>query len=91
LKWIVDRVHGRAVAVEEVLGWRPRYEDIDWRGLKFSKEEFEEVMETDEDDWVGELASHDQMFFKLYRRLPREFHSIRDLKLASLWRGMGKS
>jgi phosphoenolpyruvate carboxykinase (GTP) len=86
LKWIVDRVHGRAAAVEDSLGWTPRYDDLDWRGLKFSREQFYEVMATDRDDWITELASHDELFFKLYNRLPREFPSIRDLLLASLWR-----
>jgi phosphoenolpyruvate carboxykinase (GTP) len=33
-----------------------------------------------------ELSWHDELFFKLYNRLPREFPSIRDLLLAGLWR-----
>jgi phosphoenolpyruvate carboxykinase (GTP) len=86
LKWIVDRVHGRATASEGSLGWTPRYEDLDWRGLKFSESEFDNVMTTNKNDWITELASHDELFFKLYNRLPREFPSIRDLLLASLWR-----
>jgi phosphoenolpyruvate carboxykinase (GTP) len=86
LKWIVDRVHGRATAAEGSLGWTPRYEDLDWRGLKFSREQFLEVMTTNKNDWITELASHDELFFKLYNRLPREFPAIRDLLLAGLWR-----
>jgi phosphoenolpyruvate carboxykinase (GTP) len=86
LKWIVDRVRGRATAVEGSFGWMPRYEDIDFRGLKFSPDDFEQVMSTSRDEWVQELASHDELFFKLYDRLPREFPAIRDLLLASLWR-----
>jgi len=43
-------------------------------------------MTTNRDEWVGELASHDELFFKLYKHLPREFPSIRDLLLAGLWR-----
>jgi phosphoenolpyruvate carboxykinase (GTP) len=86
LKWIVDRVRGRATAVESPLGWMPRYEDLDFRGLKFSRDEFEQVMSMSRDEWVPELAAHDELFFKLYDRLPREFPAIRDLLLASLWR-----
>ena len=91
LKWIVDRVHGRATAAEGPLGWTPRYDDLDWGGLSFSREQFLEVMTADRDDWIAELASHDALFFKLYNRLPRELPSIRDLLLASLWRTPGKA
>jgi phosphoenolpyruvate carboxykinase (GTP) len=91
LKWIVDRVHSRATATEGSLGWTPHYEDLDWRGLDFTKDQFAEVMTTDKQDWITELASHDELFFKLYNRLPREFPSIRDLLLAGLWRTPVKS
>jgi phosphoenolpyruvate carboxykinase (GTP) len=86
LKWIVERVRGDASAMETPLGWKPRYEDFDWRGLKFSKSQFDQVMATNRDEWVPELALHDELFFKLYDRLPREFTAIRDLLLAGLWR-----
>src|SRR4029077_5716914 len=86
LKWILDRVHGQATASEGPLGWVPRYEDLDWRGLSFTKEQFAQATSITRDEWVGELASHDELFFKLYNRLPREFPSIRDLLLAGLWR-----
>jgi phosphoenolpyruvate carboxykinase (GTP) len=86
LKWIVERVTGKATAVESALGWVPRYEDLDWRGLKFSEEQFDQVMKVNRDEWVQEIASHDELFFKLYDRLPRELPAIRDLMITSLWR-----
>jgi phosphoenolpyruvate carboxykinase (GTP) len=86
LKWIVERVSGKASAVESVLGWIPRYEDLDWRGLKFSEEDFNHVMKVCRDEWVQEIASHDELFFKLFDRLPRELPHTRDLLLAGLWR-----
>ena len=86
LKWVVERVQGKAAAVETPLGWVPRYEDLDWRGLKFSEEQFDNVMKVCRKEWVQEIASHDELFFKLFDRLPRELSSIRDLLLSGLWR-----
>jgi phosphoenolpyruvate carboxykinase (GTP) len=85
LKWIIERARSRAKATERPLGWVPAFADFDWRGMKYSEAEFEATMETDRDDWVRELASHDEMFFKLYKRLPKEFPAIRDLEIASVW------
>ncbi|WP_287158519.1 phosphoenolpyruvate carboxykinase (GTP), partial [Chloroflexus sp.] len=51
LKWIIERAHGQAVSVETPIGWVPRYEDIDWRGLSFSAEQFEQVMECNVGEW----------------------------------------
>ena len=86
LQWIVGRATGKAHAVDGPLGWHPRYEDLDWRGLKFSKKQFDEIMSIDRDEWLQEIASHDELFFKLYSRLPQEFPSIRHLLLAGLGR-----
>ena len=47
LKWIVDRAHGSAVGRETPIGWMPRYEDLEWKGLPFTKEQFEELQAFD--------------------------------------------
>lgn len=86
LTWIIRRAKGKARAFEGPLGWTPKYEDIDWRGLNFTKEQFREVMRVDRDEWFQEIASHNELFFKLYDRLPRDLTAIRDLLLASLCR-----
>jgi phosphoenolpyruvate carboxykinase (GTP) len=87
LKWIVERARGKASSIENPLGWVPRYEDIDWRGMEdFSNHDFERLMNVDRDQWLKELASHDDLFFKLYDRLPKENTSIRELLLSNLWR-----
>ena len=44
LKWIVDRVHGRGYGVESPIGWMPRHEDIEWKGLEFPANTFYELM-----------------------------------------------
>jgi phosphoenolpyruvate carboxykinase (GTP) len=86
LSWIIRRAKGKARAFEGPLGWTPKYEDIDWRGLNFTKEQFREVMRVDREEWFQEIASHNELFFKLYDRLPRDLTAIRDLLLASLCR-----
>lgn len=86
LKWVVERAHGHAVAIESPIGWMPRYQDLDWSGLNFNEDQFHELMSVDRDDWNKEILSHEELFIKLYDRLPKEFLSIRELILSSLWR-----
>ncbi len=87
LKWIVERAHGRAVSIESPIGWMPRYEDLDWRGMEnFTREQFHELMSVDRESWQRELLSHEELFVKLYDRLPKELLFIRELILSSLWR-----
>jgi phosphoenolpyruvate carboxykinase (GTP) len=65
----------------------PRYEDLDWRGMPgFSRQLFNELMSVDRNAWQQELLSHEEMFMKLYDRLPKELVFIRELILSSLWR-----
>jgi hypothetical protein len=35
---------------------------------------------------MKEIASHDDLFFKLYDRLPKEMSFIRELLVSNLWR-----
>ncbi len=86
LQWVIRRAKGQARAFEGPLGWTPKYDDIDWTGLNFTKEQFREVMRVDREEWFQEIASHNELFFKLYDRLPRDLTAIRDLLLASLCR-----
>ncbi|WP_298821288.1 phosphoenolpyruvate carboxykinase (GTP) [Chloroflexus sp.] len=86
LKWVIERAHGQAVSVETPIGWVPRYEDLDWRGLDFSPDKFDQVMECDVSEWQQEILLHEELFIKLYDRLPKELLSVRDLILSSLWR-----
>jgi phosphoenolpyruvate carboxykinase (GTP) len=86
LKWIVQRIKGGAYAVESPIGWVPRYEDIDWTGLDFKKEDFVHVMTIHREQWKQELLSHEELFEKFYDKLPKEFFFLRELLLSALWR-----
>ncbi len=87
LKWIVDRVNGRGSSIESPLGWMPRYEDLEWSGLNsVNREQYNELMSVNRDLWKDEILSHEELFIKMYDRLPKEFMLIRELILSGLWR-----
>jgi len=87
LKWVVERSHGRAISIESPIGWMPRYDDLDWRGMQnFTREQFRELMTIDRAAWQQELLAHEELFMKLYDRLPKELLFIRELIISALWR-----
>jgi phosphoenolpyruvate carboxykinase (GTP) len=90
IKWAVDRVHGRASAIESPLGWMPQYSDLDWRGLDFSAKQFNNIMTIETEEWKQEMLGHEEFFHKLYDHLPREFGNMRELLLSALWRSPEK-
>ena len=87
LNWIVDRVRGRAYAEETPLGWIPQEKSIDLSGLDGDASvTFRAAMHIDRDEWRREVLTHEELFEKLYDRLPKEFIFMRQLTLSSLWR-----
>lgn len=90
LQWIIGRVHGETGAVESPIGWMPRYQDLDWAGLDFSEEQFDELMSIDREAWKREVLMHEELFERMYDKLPKEFFFMRELLLSSLWRSPEK-
>jgi phosphoenolpyruvate carboxykinase (GTP) len=70
LRWMIGRVEGKAEGVEHAFGVSPRYEDIDWNGLDFTRQQFEQVISIDDADWRSELSLHAEFFDSLRQRLP---------------------
>jgi len=80
LRWAVERCRGQANAVQTPVGWMPRFEDLDWRGLEnFSRERYTELMSLDIALWHKELGEHDTLFEKLRQRLPRKLQLEREM------------
>jgi phosphoenolpyruvate carboxykinase (GTP) len=84
LKWIVDRAHGRALAKETPIGWMPHYDDMEWQGMEFSKEQFEELQAFDRAAWRNEVLGHEELFIDLHDRLPPEAIYERELLICRL-------
>jgi phosphoenolpyruvate carboxykinase (GTP) len=84
LKWIVDRVRGRAQGKESPIGWTPFYEDMEWRGLAFSRALFDELQAIDRGAWRGEVMAHEELFITLHDHLPPEMVYERELLICRL-------
>ena len=70
LKWIVERVEGKASANDTPLGAIPRYTDLDWSGLAFDESKFDSVTAVNQAHWRQELTLHDELLTKLQHNLP---------------------
>ena len=84
LKWICDRVRAGGRAKETPIGWVPRYKDIDWTGLNFSEEKFEELQAFDRAAWRAEVLGHEELFLDLHAHLPKEMVYERELLICRM-------
>jgi phosphoenolpyruvate carboxykinase (GTP) len=84
LKWIVERARGRTVGRETPIGWTPRYEDIEWKGLAFPRERFEKLQAFDRAAWKAEVIEHEELFIELHDHLPPETIYERELLICRL-------
>lgn len=71
LKWMIDRLEGRGQGVEHAFGVSPRYEDIHWSGLEFSRAQYDTVTAIDKAAWAKELELHAELFQQLAHHLPK--------------------
>jgi phosphoenolpyruvate carboxykinase (GTP) len=72
LSWMIGRIEGTAHGDEHAFGLSPRFEDIDWGALDFTREQFERVISVHDSAWRAELELHDELFTKLAHGLPPE-------------------
>jgi phosphoenolpyruvate carboxykinase (GTP) len=62
----------------------PRYEDVDWSGMDFSREQFEELQHLDRAAWWPEIIGHEELFIDLHDHLPSEIVYERELLICRL-------
>jgi phosphoenolpyruvate carboxykinase (GTP) len=84
LQWIVDRTRGRTQAKETPIGWQPKYEDIDWTGIDFTEEQFNDLQKVDREAWREEIIGHEQLFLTLHDHLPKEMVYERELLICRM-------
>ncbi len=84
LKWIVDRVRGRALGQETPIGWVPRHDDITWDGIDFPATDFEKLQKIDRKAWRAEVIQHEELFIDLHDHIPSEIIYERELLICRL-------
>ncbi len=84
LRWVVDRVNGCVRGKETPIGWTPYFGDIDWDGLEFDRDTFEELQLVDRKEWKHEVMGHEELFLALHDHLPPEMIYERELLICRL-------
>jgi phosphoenolpyruvate carboxykinase (GTP) len=72
LKWILERVEGRAAAQETPIGYVPTPNGLTLDRLNISRENIEELLRVNPEDWEEDLADSNEFFQKFGSRLPHE-------------------
>ncbi|HKE63427.1 MAG TPA: phosphoenolpyruvate carboxykinase (GTP) [Micromonosporaceae bacterium] len=70
LKWIIERLEGKAAAVETPIGAVPTADALDLSGLDMSPGEVEAVLRVDVDEWKAEIPQVVEWFEKFGDKLP---------------------
>jgi phosphoenolpyruvate carboxykinase (GTP) len=80
LKWAIERIEGRAAAVDTPIGRIPAPDALDVEGLQMSKDELSQALAVDPEQWRAEIPAIEEWFDKIGDKVPS---SLRD-ELASL-------
>ena len=86
LKWMIERVAGQAGGEDNLFGVSPRYDDLSWAGLDFSRAQYQSVISIDSEAWRVEMGLHGELFRLLAARLPAQLLAIKgqiEAKLAA--------
>jgi len=70
LKWIVERVEGKAPAVETPIGYVPAEGALDVDGLDITPEQLANALAVDPEEWKAELPLIEEWFAKIGDKTP---------------------
>ncbi len=81
LKWMCDRIDGKASARETAIGLIPEKDDLELKGLNIPQENLHELLKVDVDVWKAEIPSLEEHFAQFKDRLPQRIvQQLDDLK-----------
>ena len=89
LKWMLDRIEGRAAATETPIGNVPAPGSLELDGLNISPEAVEELLRVDATAWVEESQAIGKFFDKFGKRLPEELRTEHQALVGRLEHAVG--
>ena len=72
LKWVIERMEGKAAAVETPIGHVPTPESLDVEGLDMTAAELEAALAVDPEEWKAEVPQIEEWFAKFGETLPTQ-------------------
>jgi phosphoenolpyruvate carboxykinase (GTP) len=75
LKWVIERIEGKAAAVETPIGYVPTPSQMDLDGVDATPEDVAAALEVDVEEWKQEIPLIEEWFAKVGDKLPT---SMRD-------------
>jgi phosphoenolpyruvate carboxykinase (GTP) len=70
LKWVIERIEGRAAAVETPIGHVPTPESLDVEGLAMTTEQVEAALRVDPQEWTEEIPLIQEWFDTIGDKTP---------------------
>ena len=70
LKWIIERVEGKANGVSTAIGTVPGPNDLDVSGLDVDEADVTEALAVNADEWRAELPDIEEWFAFIGEKLP---------------------
>ncbi|MFR9805795.1 phosphoenolpyruvate carboxykinase (GTP) [Pseudonocardia sp. RS010] len=75
LKWVIERIEGKAAAAETPIGYVPTPDQMDLEGVDASAEDVAAALAVDPEEWKQEIPLIEEWFDKVGHKLPT---SMRD-------------
>ncbi len=75
LKWAIERIEGKADAVETPIGFVPTGDSLDLTGLDLTHAHVEDAVRVDPEEWAAELASIEEWYARFGDSLPEALRS----------------
>jgi phosphoenolpyruvate carboxykinase (GTP) len=88
LKWMLDRIEGRAEATETPIGNVPAAGSLELDGINISRQTLDELLRVDPSGWIEESQAIGRFFEKFGKHLPGELQAEHQALAARLERSL---